>query len=751
LFHGWPAVKNRRVQFNDTKFRLWAWLAALFLVVLGAKFCVIQFYGSSLPFMDQWDEAKLLFLPWLDGHLTWKALFAAHNEHRILFTRLLDLLELQLNGQWDPRLQMVINAFLQAGFACGLAYGLWGFTGRKWAGLICFLLIPFFALPFAAENTIHGFHSAQYLANIFSVAAIVGLGFGTPGKGWWWLGLAAAVMSLFTMASGLLAPLAVAGLVVVRMLKQKEITRNQLITLGCCLAVVVAGLALSVSVAMHKPIQAHSLPEFLKVLAGNLAWPFRIQPLMGYLICLPLFLLGIQYLRAKDSDRRGAEFILVLGVWGFLQVAALSYGRAILYGGSRYMDALAIIPLASLASLFVMGDGEELRRLPRPGLLLLAMAWTCFCIWGIWQIDAANPQDDRVVYYSQWSKHNSLIQEGNVRAFVATDDSRFLLNQPFLHIPHTDGEPLLAMLRNSKLQTIFPAVCRPPLKLTAATNSDATFVLDGYPLEKPKQEFARVWGSYTTNGVAATGHFISEPISARLPKLNIQLCCGPGTNGIHLQLVELPTGRAVELIPQVIGRWHTVIVAAPRNPFRLEITDQSHDSWVAVGEIQEMGRWSAGAQWLLNRAVIILLAGLCLCVVLAARNVLRHGTILGGSAFPEFLILPAALMTLWFVWRAWNFDVTGFDCQFHKQLAAQLVRQHNFTGAELHFREALWRQPDDAETFTNLANAILHDPVLEKKQARAEATADYEAALRLKPDSTEIKNQLRSLRESTAK
>ena len=89
----------------DSRWWLAAWLVALLLVILGAKLWIIQVYGSPLPYWDQWDEAKLVFKPWLEGHLTWGALFAAHNEHRIVFTRLLDLLELRLNGQWDPELQ----------------------------------------------------------------------------------------------------------------------------------------------------------------------------------------------------------------------------------------------------------------------------------------------------------------------------------------------------------------------------------------------------------------------------------------------------------------------------------------------------------------------------------------------------------------------------------------------------------------------------------------------------------------------
>jgi hypothetical protein len=203
----------------------------------------------------------------VEGHLTWKAFFEAHNEHRILFTRLLDMSVIWMNGRWEPMLQMTVNAFIHATFVCGLAFCLWDFLGRKNGGLVCFLLAPFFALPYASENTIWAFNSQLYLLDIVSLAALVGLGFGKPG-GWnWWLGLAAAVMGLFTMASGLLAPMTVGGLTILRAIKQRRMERGNLITLGSCLAVMGLGLALSVTMKDDRLLRAQTLMQFTSALA----------------------------------------------------------------------------------------------------------------------------------------------------------------------------------------------------------------------------------------------------------------------------------------------------------------------------------------------------------------------------------------------------------------------------------------------------------------------------------------------------
>ena len=95
---------------------------AVFSVVWGARLWLIQFYSSPVPFWDQWDEAINFLKPWLEGTLSWQTWFEPHNEHRIVFTRILDVGLLSLNRQWDPQLQMVVNAFIVGILACVLIY-----------------------------------------------------------------------------------------------------------------------------------------------------------------------------------------------------------------------------------------------------------------------------------------------------------------------------------------------------------------------------------------------------------------------------------------------------------------------------------------------------------------------------------------------------------------------------------------------------------------------------------------------------
>jgi hypothetical protein len=720
-----------------------AWLCALFAVVVGAKLWLIQAYGTAIPYWDQWDEAGLLFKPWLEGHLTWSAMFAPHNEHRIFFTRALDLFVVWLNGQWDPMLQMTINAFIHAGYACGLAYCVWVFTGRKNEGLICFLMAPFFAFPFAAENTIHGFQSQMYFLDIFSVVTIVGLGFGRPGSRWWFLGIAAGIMSIFTMGSGLLASLAVAGLVVLRMLKRRNVNGDHLITLGCSLAIFIFGLSLNVTVEADRQFQAKTLWMFLYALMENLAWPFYHHRAMSCVVCLPLAMTVVKYFRSGFKDPRAAEFILCLGFWGFLQSAALAYGRAVLENSSRYMDTLDNIPIASLASLFILAENMEFRQLSRQLALFFAGFWVAALFWGMGQISWPTGGDPTMpASYFGWSRMWGLVQEENVRAFVATNDPAILSNKPLLAIPYVNPAWLIEQLRDPKLSAIMPPACRAPLKLEKDEKSGASFVLDGCPPEKPKQEFTRVWGNYPTNASNAPGSFVSKPLSAALPKLIVPVCCGDSLQDIQIQLVEEKTGRTIELRPEVAGRWHTLIVTAPQNPFRLEITDQNHNSWVAVGEIKELGRLSYCALFPLNHAAAILLAGFCLFACVAGFELLRRKIIFQDGSPAEMIIVLASVGAIACIWPARNFDAAQVSAGLQKNWALNFASAGDMPGAEMHLREALWLQPDDPETLDTLANAVLLDPGLEKNTAREQAVLYYEAALRLKPDYSEARRHL---------
>ncbi|HEU5396298.1 MAG TPA: hypothetical protein VFV81_03965 [Verrucomicrobiae bacterium] len=433
------------------------WLVALFLMVLGAQLWVVWLYGSPLPIWDQWYQAKEIFKPWLEGNLQWHDLFAPDSDHRIVVTHLFDIALIRLNGQWDPLLQMTVNAVIHAAFACGLAYTLWRFFDRQNAAWICFLLLPFFTLPYAGENAIWGINSLWYFVNILALITVVGLGFTRPASRWWWAGLVSATVGLFVMATGLLAPAAVAGLIILRTLKSRRWEPKNGITFGVSLVLTAVGAALSVTAERNHELQAHTLGQFLSALLRNLMWPFIQLPGMAIVLLLPLGILLFLYFRANFSACRRAELLLTLALWSLSQSGVIAFGRAN-YGdvvpASRYMDVFNICVIASLFAVVLLGALWEQHRHPAWLGKLMPLAFAAIVFVGLCRISGIVVDD-----LLQPTRLMNLIGEERVQTFLRTGDDQDLLQPPTVR---PDPRLTLEILRDPKLQTILPPICHAP-------------------------------------------------------------------------------------------------------------------------------------------------------------------------------------------------------------------------------------------------------------------------------------------------
>jgi hypothetical protein len=430
------------------------WLTALFLTALGAQLWIAWLYGSPLLLWDQWYEAPFI-KSWVTGQWTLSDFIAAHNEHRIFATRVLEIGLISLNGRWEPMVEMTANAFLHAALACLLAFCLWEFLGRKNGWLVCFLLLLFFALPYAGENAIWGINSLYDFMDFFALITLAGLGFGRLGSWTWWVGCLAAVIGLFTMASGLLAPLAAGGLIVLRMLKSRRFDKASMISLAVCLVVFAFGVVLNVTKPEDNSFQAHSFPQFTSALTRDLSWPFYHAPEMPVIIALPLIFLLVSYLRPNFSAPRTAEFLLALALWGVLQAVAIAYGRAN-YGGSdvpapRYADMFQMFVIAAAFAAVLLAQTWE--RYPIRGGLL-AFAFIGLMLYGMCRISLI-VVEDLLAQTRMWN----LVAEERVQRFMATGNEADLLERPTVR---PDPNLALSVLRDPALQTVLPASCLPP-------------------------------------------------------------------------------------------------------------------------------------------------------------------------------------------------------------------------------------------------------------------------------------------------
>ncbi len=472
---------------------------ALFLIVVGARLWLIGAHGSDLPFWDQWDaEGANLYLPYFQGSLTLRDLFAAHNEHRVLFSRLLALGLLLVNGQWDARLQMVTNALLYSTVPCGLFVLFAKDRGRRSAIAWMLVLSVVFALPFGWENTLAGFQSQFYVLVALSLGATGLLATRLAGSGPWWAGVCLAVASLFAMASGFLAAAAVLCIAVLAVARKRDVAeglREWWPTVMVGVGVVVLGSILAVTVPGHAASRAHGPAEFLSALLEVAAWPVHARP-WALLNWLPFALFVLAYLSRRVPDLSRERFLLALGAWVLLQAAAIAFSRAAGPWAPRYMDLLAFGLLVNVgcAASLIAGSGKWKRA-----HLAVSAVWFVGNFTGLLTVSGLAAPTARKATYD--------VETANTSGYVTTGDVRFLTlpskRNPF-DIPYPDPKRLQGLLDAPELRAVLPAGIRPPAIVSRDPDGPAPMRLPKRPdLQRP-YPWERVWVLSAAGGGSAS-------------------------------------------------------------------------------------------------------------------------------------------------------------------------------------------------------------------------------------------------------
>ncbi|MFV8315923.1 hypothetical protein [Mycobacterium sp. 23] len=341
-----------------------ALLAAVSCTVLGAKLITISTLGSSVPIMDQWDaEAARLYSHYLAGTLSAADLFAAHNEHRIFMQRILALLHLELAGEWNPRLQMVLQAFVHTAAVTFLAANLLPLVAVRHRIILAGLVALLFAIPFGYENTLWGFQGQLYCMLLFGITAIVAFAAARPFSLRWFGGLSAAILSFFSFATGATTMLCAGGLVALQLATnvRKRGGREY------------AGVAVIVSIALAMFLWtasvSHPMSTPLTFIQGLVSLTARVLVAAVPLVWFARYTVTR---RPVVSDRSWA--LVGLSVWIALQLVLLAYGRGTLIA-VRYNDIILLAYPVGLVAMLRLVDhtmGKDLRRFSTPKV---AVTW----------------------------------------------------------------------------------------------------------------------------------------------------------------------------------------------------------------------------------------------------------------------------------------------------------------------------------------------------------------------------------------
>lgn len=566
----------------------------LFLVIWGLKIGIVDRYGSDIPNWDQWDaEGEQLFLPYLRGELTVADFFRPHNEHRVVMTRLLALGLLAANGQWDSKLECVFNAALHA-----LVAVVWFVMGSRllmgrWRLVWWLIIAALVAPPHAWQNLLGGFHSQQYFLLGFSTIAIVYLVISRPwSPGWWW-GVTCAVLSLFTMASGLLAAMAVIATFGAIGIRHRRLAFDQWPTVVVCVVIVVIGMWFHVTFPGHEPLKAASVREFLLAFWRFLQWPVVMVPLFPVLAVLPFLGLAVLLFRQDSPPDRRELAVFAIGIWIVLQYAATAYGRGAgaLFPASRYLDTnLTGIGVLALSALIILTRHQVSEKYQTPRSFAFGL-WSGAMALGLWV------QLSEVLNHALPTTHAELVQrEQNTQAYIWTGDPSHL-NKP--QIPYPGATTLRERLEPEEIRNILPASIRAPLELTGKPDPPDSFEPGGIPDELAAPSPKRIWGSFPTSGTPGSGTWKSDPLPATGSRwLKFDIAGQADADAASIVVTPLTGGAEHRFFGPVFhpDRWRSVYIRPTAGEIEIEAIDADPEAWIAFSppvEIAFLSYWTA--------------------------------------------------------------------------------------------------------------------------------------------------------------
>lgn len=471
LIPGPDALKKEHepAEFRMNRSLKLALCLALFLSVCGARLWLVDRCASDAPAWDQWDGiGGDLFRPYARNTLSAADFFKPHNEHRILFTRLLSFGLMLANRQWDNRLESAANAVI-CGLTAALLYWLiLSLHPPRGVALPAFAALALaLSLPFAWQSILFGFQSQFIFLILFSASSMALLVLAAPWTGRWLAGWGLGCLGLLTMASGLLVGAAVLIFAAADGLLRRRGWKTAGATMGAAALIIVAGWALHVEVAQHHELRVASGLQFLTAFARCLAWPHLIGPGLQYpwpafFNWLPFVLLASAYCRSPGTASKLERFTLVFGLWLLLQSAAVAYAR----GGPnwRYLDLLSLGLVVNTLSIRLL-LARRGRPCPAGWMMAAWLAWAAFSGWGLFTLtrQALREEIPRHMYFADRQKEN-------LRAFLRADDERCLAakSSDEISFPASDVSYLADLLCDPFIRAVLPAGLRGPLDAAPA-------------------------------------------------------------------------------------------------------------------------------------------------------------------------------------------------------------------------------------------------------------------------------------------
>jgi hypothetical protein len=426
------------------------WLG-FFLLVVATRLLLVANFANDMPFQDEWGhEAQQVFGPYLKGQLHFTDLFTVWVQHRILTTRLYELLMLWLDGGvWSPMQQMVGNAILQGSLFAGITALLMRACHPADRPIFFCLALLLFGLPLAYANILAGFQTQFYFCIGLSTIFLWSIVDSEPLTLPWLLGMTCGLLGLFSLAPGTLALACGALFLGLRYICGSR----RLVDLWVALALLAPALiSFRLTPTIFQDL-AHTPAEFSSALLKAASWPaFSGFALLFY---WPLVRFCWIKLRQPRSVTRPEWFAMLLALWVILQILSIAYVRSRAPTVSRYFEifllGLLINGLCMLSlerqRAIIQAALPEAERKPPP-YMPFSQVW--MLVLGL-------------VYNSVQVKQNLDIKMAlasrpfvSVRGYLQTHDFSYLADKDYPDLPYDNDRQLQRMLDEPTLRAILP-------------------------------------------------------------------------------------------------------------------------------------------------------------------------------------------------------------------------------------------------------------------------------------------------------
>lgn len=320
------------------------YLILAYFVIIMSKLYFINKFGVDFPFDDQLDSEYEIYKKYLTGNLEFFDFFKQHNEHRIFFTKVLNLSIFILNGNfWSPILTMQVQSFVSSIIPIFCFYAIKQNQNLNLFSL--FYVVIIFSLPICYENLLSGFQNQFYFLVLFSILSIY---YSTKKRIRFFEIILITMFSIsayFSMASGFTVSIIISAIFFYRFLIQKK-TYYLFFSIYFFLIGVILFLSIK-PVPYHEIYKAKSIFNFIQIFAYTLGWPkYPFHKVGLFLFWIPISLFFVFKFRLIRYYERKVVFSFGLVFFILVTIAGISYAR----GGvgelalvNRYYDIMILI------------------------------------------------------------------------------------------------------------------------------------------------------------------------------------------------------------------------------------------------------------------------------------------------------------------------------------------------------------------------------------------------------------------------